>query len=362
MAWQDKCSSWRSRILASRHDEELNDVEFAVGVIGRVVRANRAILAMASPVMKAQFYGPLSDENKNIIPITDEMGTSRGFLAMIDFIYNQDKYSIKDLLHGKEEITIGEDLKQVMELLFFGDKYQVKSLISFCRNLLIHKIKLDRGNMFSMYNVISNYTVLDVDYQIVTSQIKVFESRIIDIRIFSNVRMMESDRLMLMPFLSRDSGSWKPNIYQIKFKVNQNALLVFDEDKQNVEFHEACQEYHDKKEHHDWHFKSISWEPDNGCREIAKGTKIKTTKFYVKANIENTLQLEVCKGDTDDFGTFGFAEFTYKDTANLNGKFITDNFEIEVIEMNGNGFMEAMISNEQMPMSVLSFQPLMRVV
>jgi len=186
MAWQDKCSSWRSRLAASRHDDVLNDAEFSVGVYGVSVRANRAILAFASPVMKALFYGPLSANHKNIIPINDEMGTVRGFMAMIDFIYDEDKYSIKDLLEGKEEIGTSEDLAQVMELLYFADKYQIKSLISFCRNILIHKIKLNRGNMLSMYEVICKYNVLDVDYRIVTAQIKAFEFAVVDIDMLNN--------------------------------------------------------------------------------------------------------------------------------------------------------------------------------
>jgi len=357
MAWQDKCSSWRSRLAASRHDDVLNDAEFSVGVYGVSVRANRAILAFASPVMKALFYGPLSANHKNIIPINDEMGTVRGFMAMIDFIYDEDKYSIKDLLEGKEEIGTSEDLAQVMELLYFADKYQIKSLISFCRNLLIQKIKLNRGNMFSMYNVICKYNVLEVDYRIVTAQIKVFESAVVDIRIYAPASVLGTEK------------AWKPNIYQLKFKVNQDALLLFDQDKQNLHgkdeivFHEACetQEYH-KFDGTDWvhqsHYKSISWEPENGCREIAKGTQINKTKFYAKANMENTLELEVCQGTVDACPTFGFHNFS----AAHNGKFKVDNLEMEIIQMNGKVFKEAVISDERMPMSVLCFQPLVGVV
>jgi len=350
MAWQDKCSSWRSRLAASRQDDVLNDAEFAVGVYGIPVRANRAILAMASPVMKALLYGPLSANNKTIIPIND--GTARGFMAMIDFIYDEDKYSIKDLLDGKEEMTTSEDLAQVMELLYFADKYQIKSLISFCRNLLIHKIKLNRGNMFSMYNVICKYNVLQVDYRIVTAQIKVFESAVVDIAIHHK-RVNE---------LGGDAD--RAHIYQLKFKVNQDALLLFDQDKQNLHgkeeivFHDACKAKNMEHGEHESHYKSISFEPKNGCREMAKGTEINKTKFYAEANIENTLEIEVCQGTVDACPTFGFHKFS----AAHNGKFKTDNLEMEIIQMNGKVFKEAVISDERMPMSVLCFQPLFGVV
>jgi len=349
MAWQDNCFSWRSRLAGSRQDDVLNDAEF--GVYGVSVRANRAILAFASPVMRALFYGPLSANNKNIITIKDEMGTVQGFMAMIDFIYDEDKYSIKDLLDGREEIGTIEDLARVMELLYFADKYQIRSLISFCRNLLIHKIKLNRGNMFSMYNVICKYNVLEVDYRIVTAQIKAVESAVVDIAIFSG---------FVRNSYATDIGQ---NIYRLKFKVNQDALLLFDQDKQylhrkeDIVFHDSCETQ--DEEHHVSHYKSISWEPESGCTEIAKGTQINTTKFYAKANIENTLQFEVCHGEYNPpFGTYGFSNFSYAH----NGKFKTDNLEIEIIEVNGTVFKEAVMSDEpihmRMPMSVLSFQPL----
>jgi len=352
MAWQDKCSSWRSRLAASRQDDILNDAEF--GVYGVNVRANRAILAFASPVMKALFYGPLSANNKNIIRINDEMGTVRGFTAMIDFIYDEDNYSIKDLLDGKEEMSTSEELAHVMELLYFADKYQIKSLISFCRNLLIHTIKINRGNMFSMYDVICKYNVLEVDYRIVTAQIKAFETSVVDINIFHATSMFNTD-----------VGYWKPNIYRLKFKVNQDALLLFDQDKQylhrkdNIVFHDSCETIGEG--HHESHYKSISWEPENGCVEMAKGTQINNTRFYAKENMENTIQFEVCQGEIDAFATYGFSDFSSAEVAH-NGTFKTDSLEIEIIEVNGKSFKEAIISDEQFPMSLFSFQPLVGVV
>jgi len=369
MAWQDKCSSWRSRLSASRQDDAFSDIEFAVIspksdlILGNsnqlanhaMVKANRTILAMASPVMKALFYGPLAVNNGNYIPVIDEMGSVRGFKAMIDFIYDEDKYSIADLLDGKEEITESDQLGRVMELLFYGDKYQIKSLVSFCRNLLLHKIKLNRGNMFTMYNVICKYKLLAVDYQIVTAKIKAIEDAIVEIVI------LDQDKWPWGAENGHTEGCWKPNVYQITFKVNQDALLLFDVDKQRTEFHEACKphKFHENEFLDESHYRSISWEPMNGCREIAEGKQVHTTKFFAEANIENTLQVEMCDG----FGSFGFAEHIATESKAAHGrKFKTDDLEIEIIQVNGKPFEEAIAADERMPIRVLSFQPLGRVI
>lgn len=354
MAWQDKCSSWRSRLTASRNDDAFSDIEFAVisksGGAFSVVQANRTILALASPVMKALFYGPLSAKTEIRIPIQDEMGSVRGFKAMIDFMYDEDNYSIADLLNGKEEITESDQLEKVMELLFYGDKYQVKSLICFCRNLLLHKIKLTRGNMFSMYNVICKFTLLTVDYQIVTDKIKAIESETVDISILSDNGAT----------CGPTHGCWKPNVYKITFKVNQDALLLFDIKKQGTTFHEACKEheFHEGKFSDESHYRIISWEPKNGCREIAEGKHVHTTKFYAEANVENTLQLEMCKG----FASYGFDEDMISEYNSMStGTFKTDDLEIKIIEVNGKAFEEAVQTDQRMPLRVLSFQPMRRV-
>jgi len=349
MAWQDKCSSWRSRLSASRQDDAFSDIEFAVispksDLTLAMVKANRTILAMASPVMEAQFYGPLSVNNGNYIPVKDEMGSVRGFKAMIDFIYN-DKYSIADLLTGKEVITESDQLERVMELLFYGDKYQIKSLVSFCRNLLLHKIKLNRGNMFTMYNVICKYKLLAVDYQIVIAKIKAFEDAIVEIVIFESWGNMGS--------LAVQQTAGAEKIYQMTFKINKDALLVFNVDKQGTENHENM--------FIGSIYRSISWEPKNGCCEIAEGKEVLSTKFYAEANIENTLQVEMCDGLT--FGSFGCGQYMATESkATHSGKFKKDDLEIEIIKVNGKPFDEAIAANECLPISVLSFQPLGSVI
>jgi len=332
----DKCFSWKDRIRASRYASALNDVEFVVD--GESFRTNKTIMAMASPVMFAQFFGPLA-EKKSIIT---ETGSARGFGAMLDFIHEED-YSIADLLDGQEEITASDELARVMEVVHFGDKYQIQSLICFCRNILSNKIKLTSENFFDMYNVIIKHRLPDFAFRIVFAQIKAFEIRIVDIEIFNRKKHTCSTREKLVE---------PPNVYQIKFKINQDALFSFDADKQDLDFHEACEPFHEYHESPQ-PYERISWKPKNALMERATGKQINTQKFYAESNVEITLEFKLCKG----YYAFHCKEFPEVH----NGKFKTDDVVVEVIEVNGKPFKEAITSAERLPLTLLSFQPLGRV-
>merc|ERR1719186_225266 len=125
--------------------------------------------------------------NLNSISVTDGAITRRGFKAMIDFIYKEGNYSISNLLSGKEEVSLSDELAVVMELLYVGDIYLINSLVIFCRNILINKIRITRSNMKSMFDVMRNFVVLNDAYQIVTAQIKEVENVIVDILLFNNL-------------------------------------------------------------------------------------------------------------------------------------------------------------------------------
>jgi len=165
MAWQDGCVSWSSRIAASRADHNLHDVVFSLN--GEKVSAMKLVLAMASPVFNTQFYGGQLLEPKAGEPVEITDGTPEGFKAMLDFIYNEQEYTIKDLLGEKEKIDSVEDLKTVMDLAYFGHKYQVNAILSFCRNLL-KNISYTVDNVVQIYSGIHNYkTTFDTEYGIV---------------------------------------------------------------------------------------------------------------------------------------------------------------------------------------------------
>jgi len=332
----DKCFSWKDRIRAAQDASALNDVVFVVE--GESFRTNKTIMAMASPVMFAQFFGPLA-EKKSIIT---ETGSARGFGAMLDFIHEED-YSIADLLDGQEEITASDELARVMEVVHFGDKYQIQSLICFCRNILLQKIKLTSENFFNMYNEIIKHRLPDSAFRIVFAQIKAFEVRIVDVKIFHR------------PSLSLGCSNTDlepPNGFQIKFKINQDAFFFFDVDKQDLDFEDNCRihEYHESPQP----YKRISWKPQNGLKEIATGKQINSSKFYAESNIEITLEFELCRG----YMAYNVSEIP----ENQDGKFETDDVEVKVIEINRKPFNEAITSAERLPLSLLSFQPLVRVI
>lgn len=107
------------------------------------------------------------------VPVLIDDGAPGGFKALLDFIYNEGKYSIKDLLDGKEKITDKDDVKKVMELLYFGQKYQINSLVSFGRNILIKKVHATLKNAMEIHREILEYkTILNSAYCIVTSRLR----------------------------------------------------------------------------------------------------------------------------------------------------------------------------------------------
>merc|ERR1719319_638586 len=284
--------------------------------------------------MFAHFFGPLAVKDGNPIYINDEMGTARGFRAMIDFIHNEDKYSITDLLEGKEKITKSEELEKLMELLAFGDKYQIKLLIDFCRNVLIKKIKFSRENVSRMHEVICKYNLLTVEFQIFIAQMKAFQCTIIDVDIF--------------PPWAEDPTVNLQTKYQIKFKVNQDALFHFDaKNHQYINYNQnfeanGCSRY-----------QCIYWEPKNGRRETEgceNSNGVITCKFYAAANTEITLGFIM----SDMAGTYSLNKYFLNDS--FIGKFSKEDFEIEIIEVNNKPFREAATSNERLPLAKLSFQ------
>lgn len=73
--WQLACSEIQQRGAALLQSQQWTDCEFLVGS-GRVpIGAHKLLLAMASPVFEAMFYGGLA-EKRRAIPIPDiEPGT-----------------------------------------------------------------------------------------------------------------------------------------------------------------------------------------------------------------------------------------------------------------------------------------------
>ena len=129
MTWHDNCSDFDSRIEASAQDVDFNDIVFlltqadAENPTGDKVSANKAVLALISPVFYAQFYGLLSTKNDAPVEIVD--GTAQGFKQLINFICHPKSFQLKV-----------ENVAEVFDISYFAHKYQIGSLVSRCRQFL----------------------------------------------------------------------------------------------------------------------------------------------------------------------------------------------------------------------------------
>jgi speckle-type POZ protein len=105
--------------------EEEADVRFLVE--GEVFRAHKIVLAMRSPVFKAEFYGPMKEKGRRAIPVKDMQPAV--FMALLHFIYTDALPSLDDL-DGEE---YGEMVKH---LLVAADRYAMERMKTTCEGIL----------------------------------------------------------------------------------------------------------------------------------------------------------------------------------------------------------------------------------
>jgi speckle-type POZ protein len=105
--------------------EEGADVRFLVE--GEVFRAHKIVLAMRSPVFKAEFYGPMKEKGRRAIPVKDMQPAV--FMALLHFIYTDALPSLDDL-DGEE---YGEMVKH---LLVAADRYAMERMKTTCEGIL----------------------------------------------------------------------------------------------------------------------------------------------------------------------------------------------------------------------------------
>ena len=88
--------------LHSRPDRDaFSDVTFILPD-GSQLKAHKFVLAMASPVFEAQFFGPLADSSNNN-PVTIKDVDSTGFRWLIDCIYKSSTDFLKTELKIEEK-------------------------------------------------------------------------------------------------------------------------------------------------------------------------------------------------------------------------------------------------------------------
>ncbi|KAM3261311.1 hypothetical protein ACQJBY_052149 [Aegilops geniculata] len=109
------------------------DVRFIVE--GETIQAQRLVLAMRSPVLKAELYGPMREARPGqCITIKDMQPTV--FRALLHFIYT-------DSLPGREDREGDDDTEMVQLLLVAADRYAMDRLKMVCQSILCEDLNAD---------------------------------------------------------------------------------------------------------------------------------------------------------------------------------------------------------------------------
>ncbi|XP_037416915.1 BTB/POZ and MATH domain-containing protein 2-like [Triticum dicoccoides] len=109
------------------------DITFSVG--GVVFGAHKLVLAIRSPVFKAEFYGPMKETaGTPLITIKDmQPGV---FKALLHFIYT-DSLQITDDLEGNDRVEM------VQHLLVAADRYDMEKLKLVCQRILCENLDVE---------------------------------------------------------------------------------------------------------------------------------------------------------------------------------------------------------------------------
>ncbi|KAM0825830.1 hypothetical protein ACQ4PT_069286 [Festuca glaucescens] len=99
------------------HEKEGMDVTFSVG--GHTFGAHKVVLAMRSPVFKAEFYGPMREARAELVTIKDMQPAV--FRALLHFIYT-DSLPVMDDREGDD------NSEMIPHLLVAADRYAMERL------------------------------------------------------------------------------------------------------------------------------------------------------------------------------------------------------------------------------------------
>ncbi|KAK4491285.1 hypothetical protein RD792_002021 [Penstemon davidsonii] len=113
--------------------KEGSDVSFEVE--GETFYAHKIILSTRSPVFKAQFFGPLKEENTQFIRIEEMQAPV--FKAILQFIYCDVIPDVGEELAGLETTIM------IQHLLAAADRYGIERLRSLCELRLCENLDID---------------------------------------------------------------------------------------------------------------------------------------------------------------------------------------------------------------------------
>ncbi|XP_037433190.1 BTB/POZ and MATH domain-containing protein 2-like [Triticum dicoccoides] len=114
-------------------EKEGLDVSFIVG--GETIEAHRLVLAMRSPVLKAELYGPMREARAGQCITVKDMQPSI-FRALLHFIYT-------DSLPGHEDFEGEENIEIIRLLLVAADRYAMERLKMVCQSILCEDLSVD---------------------------------------------------------------------------------------------------------------------------------------------------------------------------------------------------------------------------
>ncbi|KAF7098534.1 LOW QUALITY PROTEIN: hypothetical protein CFC21_100269 [Triticum aestivum] len=110
--------------------QEGADVSFKVDA--EVFPAHKIILAMQSPVFKAEFYGPMKNKAKHGLTIIEDMQPAV-FKALLHFIYT-------DSLAPMDDLSDDEHEEMVKHLLVAADRYAIDRMKLMCESKLCDRL------------------------------------------------------------------------------------------------------------------------------------------------------------------------------------------------------------------------------
>uniref|UniRef100_A0A0A9HAG6 BTB domain-containing protein n=1 Tax=Arundo donax TaxID=35708 RepID=A0A0A9HAG6_ARUDO len=114
------------------HTEEAADVTFSVG--GANFVAHKIVLAVRSPVLKAELYGPMREARSQHVTIEDMQPAV--FRALLHFIYT-------DSLPGMDDHEGGADTEMIRHLLVAADRYAMDRLKLVCQSILCNNLDVE---------------------------------------------------------------------------------------------------------------------------------------------------------------------------------------------------------------------------
>lgn len=151
-SWQSKCPTIRDRTTHIFNQDILSDVKFLVPVSNRaeseskrvqvMIPAHKFVLALASPVFFAMFYGQLVDPTDTIeLPDCD----FESLLELFRYLYTD---------------NVNLNGNNVMQVMYLAKKYLVPSLVEKCTEYL--KDILDVSNVFCILPYANKFEDIDL--------------------------------------------------------------------------------------------------------------------------------------------------------------------------------------------------------